>query len=252
MSYTKETRITIYETTEYDKFHLLAINRPITGNAALMEVIRNDNLLRYNPIIVNSHLGVLDGQHRLEIAKELEVPIFYVIDHEHETTIVQKLNIASKTWTLIDHLHFFVSQGFEEYIFFKKMLKISSIIPSCLVRMFSTGSTSALSSLFKNGKLKFKYDYMKMETCVWCFNEINDKLKYYSSGRAASRHMQNSLVKLILRDEYSHSRFMKNIDKNPDEFIKANYYNNESNINAILLDKVYNKFYTKNKHINYN
>ena len=251
MVYTKETDVKIYETTDYDKFIFLDMNRKLTNNQCLYDVIQDYNVLKYNPIIVTSKFEVLDGQHRLMVAKQLEVPIFYVINTDHEVTIVQKLNIASKKWDLSDHLHFFISQNIREYVFFKEVLKLSPINPSNLIKLFTKGDTKSLSKFFKDGKLRFRFNEAKTKLSILQFNEVNEKLKYFDSGRTSSRVMQAALLKLILREEYDHNRFLNRIAKNPDDLIKANYFNNEGNISTILLDKIYNKNFLKKNHITY-
>ena len=83
MTYTKKTDLVIYETNDYEKFKLLGLNRPLTDNHSLEQVIKENNLLKYNAMIVTPDFEVLDGQHRLEICKKLGMPIFYIINFRY-------------------------------------------------------------------------------------------------------------------------------------------------------------------------
>ena len=115
--------------------------------------------------------------------------------------------------------------------------------------MFTKGDSSRLVNCFKNGTMRYRFTSEVIKETVLKFNDINEKLKYYNGGKGASKHLQLAMVRLILREEYNHKRMLLNIDKNPDEFIKTNYYNNDENINRILIDKIYNKYHSKQNHL---
>ena len=53
------------------------------------------------PILVNENKSIIDGQHRLQAAKELEIPITYIISNESCEDNIDQLQI-SKKWTAYD------------------------------------------------------------------------------------------------------------------------------------------------------
>ena len=71
----------IQRTTTLDKFKLKKGNRFINEAhvKALIDSIKKHNLLHLQPIIVDTNMNVIDGQHRLKAAERLQVPIYYVI-----------------------------------------------------------------------------------------------------------------------------------------------------------------------------
>ena len=76
----KITQIVVYETTDYEQFGKLKGNRNI--NEAQVIGIRNSiEKIGYQPvpILVNERLEVIDGQHRLEAARTLGIPIYFII-----------------------------------------------------------------------------------------------------------------------------------------------------------------------------
>lgn len=67
------------ETKDYNIFKKHPNNREIF-HANLEKIKRSiqiKNLLEYRPIIVDKKMQVIDGQHRLEAARQLGVPIYY-------------------------------------------------------------------------------------------------------------------------------------------------------------------------------
>ena len=74
---------TIYKTTDYSQFKFLPGNRKIAGNI-LIESILEKNKLATHPIVVSKDMFVIDGQHRLDAASSLGIPIYYIIDEDFE------------------------------------------------------------------------------------------------------------------------------------------------------------------------
>ena len=70
------------QTTDYKKFKIIQGNRALREFHVeyLKKSIMKDNLLYLNPILVNSDYYVFDGQHRLKVAEDLNLPIFYTIN----------------------------------------------------------------------------------------------------------------------------------------------------------------------------
>tara|TARA_R110002153_G_scaffold46333_2_gene130725 strand:+ start:1179 stop:1886 length:708 start_codon:yes stop_codon:yes gene_type:complete len=53
------------------------------------------------PILVNENNSIIDGQHRLQAAKELEIPITYIVSKDSCEQNIDQLQI-SKKWTALD------------------------------------------------------------------------------------------------------------------------------------------------------
>ena len=53
------------------------------------------------PILVNENKSIIDGQHRLQAAKELKIPVTYIISNESNEENIDQLQI-SKKWTALD------------------------------------------------------------------------------------------------------------------------------------------------------
>ena len=108
----------IQKTKEYSLFQFLKGNRNVRANHVrrLVESISKHNMLSKNPIIVDSNMNVIDGQHRLAAAQSLGKAIYYVQADEYNFGDVLLLNTSSKQWDVEDFLHAYITMGKEDYI----------------------------------------------------------------------------------------------------------------------------------------
>lgn len=100
----------VNKTKDYSIFIYLPENRSIANGHVknLMDSIEKQNLLHVNPIIVDANMFVIDGQHRLEAAKGLEIDVYYTIleeDCDHESLYLLQ---QSKPWSLKEFVEFYI------------------------------------------------------------------------------------------------------------------------------------------------
>lgn len=101
-----------------------------------MKSIIQKNLLKYRPILVDSEFRVIDGQHRLEAAKRLDLPIFYEMQESLKVEDMRLLNQAMRIWKRADYLKHFVAEKYPEYIKLQKFLdKTGLSIENALVSL---------------------------------------------------------------------------------------------------------------------
>lgn len=117
----------IKSTTDYGIFTFLKENRFVEEPKLhkMKESIKQKNLLRYAPIIVNESLEVLDGQTRLKAAESLKLPIYYIIARNLDCKeTIKLLNINQLNWKPCDYLNLY-AKGYENenYIRFSKFIK---------------------------------------------------------------------------------------------------------------------------------
>lgn len=66
-------------TRDYSLFKKLDGNRDVEKKNALIKSIKELDLTMYSPIIVSDDFRIVDGQHRFEACKELNLPIYFVV-----------------------------------------------------------------------------------------------------------------------------------------------------------------------------
>jgi len=148
----------IQSTTDYDLFKIMDANREVSRVHVkqLVESITERNLLALNPIICNSYFEVIDGQHRLEAARSIGCPIYYVIaDKKANIHDVLRLNTTSRTWRAEDYMASYIDQGKSDYETLEDFCKNYDQTVMVAVELLSgVGRWTRLSYIFKNGLFK--------------------------------------------------------------------------------------------------
>lgn len=105
----------VYETTDYEDFNFLEENRDISKNHVnrLKESINEG--YTFPPIIVDKHMNVVDGQHRLKAHEEVSAPVQFIIQTDMKENTLQKANSDVVKWTTPQHVEYRIKQGNENY-----------------------------------------------------------------------------------------------------------------------------------------
>lgn len=115
--------LSVYRSTDYDKFKIIGENRNINDSNLnrIKESFNEQQLMSIT--IVNERMEVIDGQHRLEAAKELGLPVFYIVCQGYGLREVQLYNTTSKKWDRSDFLHSHTVAGKESYLVVDEFVK---------------------------------------------------------------------------------------------------------------------------------
>ena len=109
----------VEKTTNYEMFSIIKENRVIDEKHLnlLMRAIQKEDLTAIRPILVNPDYSVVDGQHRLEACKRLELPVYYQKSNEFlPVDLLGKINRNQKNWTINDYIKYYAQLGYEHYI----------------------------------------------------------------------------------------------------------------------------------------
>lgn len=163
---TQESAV-IEETTDYDVFKKHKSNRQLDRNmlSNLESSIKEKNLLALRPILIDKDFFIIDGQHRLEVAKKLGIPVPYQIyDKACNAHDMILLNNNQKTWSLNDYLNFYVNEGYEEYIALKGYIEKDNIKINIAMRLLNGSRTQGFFRNFREGKYQFPKgeDYLEV------------------------------------------------------------------------------------------
>lgn len=103
----------IVKTTNYNDFKVIMSNREVDKRHVkkLAASIRRKNLLFVRPLIVNSRMEVIDGQHRLAAAQQIKAPVYYIKCDGLTKEDIAALNTAQKNWTRLDFINFYAIEG---------------------------------------------------------------------------------------------------------------------------------------------
>lgn len=203
----------VYETKDYDIFGKVDGNRnPKESHVEnLMESIKDKNLLEVNPIIVNMKMEVIDGQSRLAAARQLGVPIFYMVAKAANLEDVRLLNINIRNWTMSDYLDSYIAQKQADYYTLKKFHEEYAIpLTICLVLLTGMKDRAAVRLDFKTGEFKV--------TTLAHAKRIAEKLldirQYADRGIWRSRDFIQAVIALDDNHKINHEKLMKKFAKN--------------------------------------
>jgi hypothetical protein len=215
---------TIYSTTDYDQFVLEVSNRPINERKAekLMNDIKEKNLLEAFPIVVKSDMRIMDGQHRFTAAKNLGVPVHYIINDDFDLNDIGKVNSSSTSWTLSQFLSHFVALGYEEYIKVDNFIKEHDVPLYNAVGMLHgriSHPNQQLIQEFKDGKYKIKNITHAMKVV----KQRDDMVERsdYAKEFASQKNFINAVAKLTSLDDYDHSMMLDKLSRQPKELRKV-------------------------------
>jgi len=218
----------VLQTNDYTKFKILKGNRFVNQLHVkrLKDSFSKDYLM--SPIIVNQYYEIIDGQHRFKAAKELDLPINYIIVNNYSLKEVQILNTNMKNWKKEDYLKTYCDLGYPEYLKFRKFMRqypdfgIASS-EAILTNHLSSGrnrkSPEYKSKTNKEGSYYVRYfeegkllipDY---QTSIDNAEKIMMIKPYFPEF--ANRTFVAAMLGIFRIKEYNHAKFLKKLKSNP-------------------------------------
>ena len=211
----------IQVTTDYEKLRPLAGNRRLNQLHVkrLVQSFRECYLL--SPVLVNEKFEVIDGQHRVQAAKELGLPIYYIMVYGYGLHEVQVLNTNSSDWGKKEYLESYVAIGVEPYVQMKKFMEDFpefGIKAAEQILTNSVGGVNNHNSIYsENSKAKtFEEGKLNIPNLKKSYAIANDimKVKQYYEGYTRSTFV-GAIIGLLKLKQYDHSEFLHKLSINP-------------------------------------
>jgi len=236
----------VFKTKDYDKFKSLLGNRNLNllHLKRLIESMKNNYL--FSPILVNEKHEIIDGQHRYNAAKKLNLPVNYIIVENYGLNEVQMLNTNNKNWNKKDYLEAYCDLGNENYIKLKKFMQMFPDFTLSVCESLVTGYVGGINSckLDKdiNGKSigrirKFEEGNLIISTLFDGIERAKEVLKFKPYYSGFNRMV---FVKTIIS-------LLKNKNYNNDEMIHKIQFNQNLLNHCIsvsqykdMLEEIYN------------
>jgi hypothetical protein len=204
----------IEKTKNYDLFKFRKDNRANIDKGHVEKIansIKARNLLELKPILVNSNMEVIDGQHRLLAAKMLEVDIYYQINHDLESKDVIAMN-SSKQWVLKDYLNYYAKNDYIHYknlIIFMKTHSLSlNIALNILI-----GRTRDGFKNFKEGTFEFEEKYVEKNISI-CWDTVRyiKRINGFQNYTNTLRFWK-ALYQLVSHIDFDYTKWWSNLEK---------------------------------------
>lgn len=233
----------VYMSYDYDKFTLLDRNRELNlaNKRKLKESMQEEQLII--PINVNQYFQIIDGQHRYFSAWELELPIYYIVNHGYGMEQVVRANTVGINWNKEDFLQNYVKEGLISYKELDRIkdeygINIGTLLS--ILSEFKGQSLEYITTSFQNGTLKIG-DH---------FGGINFFLSQLQMFKGYKGYKSSSFIraflKLYLSENYDPIQMVKQI-----KHMKG-FDPKQNNITCILEElckKVYSFRVPKNKQL---
>jgi hypothetical protein len=132
-------------------------------------------MLHLRPILVNSEMEIIDGQHRFTAAKELNIPIFYEKDINLNEDDMALLNSNSRTWASSDFVHHFQNRGKKDYQMLAEFSKKNELLMTQALHILGQQGGTAAGGI-KSGTYKFpgKEIVEKAEQKLWMLKAVQE------------------------------------------------------------------------------
>ena len=206
----------VHTTTDYSMFNPIEGNR--NKNRLHIARLKQSMLENYlfTVIVVNEKYEIIDGQHRFECIKELELPLHYIMCKGYGLSEVQRLNANAKTWNADDYLEGYVSIGIQDYVVYKEFKEKYDIGHNECLALLS-GSKHIPDSNKKVNPRTLFYDGKFKADHLFDAEDIMDKIcliaPFYSGYKRRS-FIQTMMI-LLKNENFEFTEFLQKLKMQP-------------------------------------
>jgi hypothetical protein len=202
-------------TRDYGIFEMHEFNRPLHDDVRLLESMTRVGFMPSSPIQCrrngNDKLKVIRGHHRLDCAKRLKLPVWYVIDESN--TDLFSLEGCRQAWSVRDFAHARASAGDEgcaKILAFQKQHGLTLGAAASLVGGESAGSNHKIRAI-KAGTFKVAPDTRQALTVV----AITDHCRASGVSFATSSAFVSAVSAVVLVSEFDPAVFRHRVTLYP-------------------------------------
>ena len=222
----------IYQTSNYDKFTNFLGNRSVTSVKSrhhiekLMESMKKSYLPQ--PIIVDENFSVLDGQHRLEAAKKLKLPIYFIkMQSPISIMDIQRVNNVTNKWDTPDYLSSnlalekdkypvdFHQHPYHLYAWFKKRYKFAH--RNILEMFYDNYNEKLMNELFRSGDLTIKnlQKAKSLAEYILSFKHLMIQVPYNN------RSFVTAFLKVMKHHKFNRKTWIQKVELNSRRLVKC-------------------------------
>ena len=205
------------QTMDYTIFKKLEGNQPIVQAHVqrLVEAIQKKNLLSIRPIIVNKNMQVVDGQHRLEAAKILCFPIYYIEAEKLNIQDVAVLNTNQRNWKMETFLYVYSDHiKNENYIKLKQWIESFDLSLNQGIAFFiEEGNLVQFRNSFKSGEFVFNEKAAEFADPYSSLIKKIESSAKYSRKEWKCQGFIRSFLQFYSNEEIDKTRFWDQVDK---------------------------------------
>ena len=235
------------------KLNIMKMSKPLVNNQVYttkdymlfkhIEGNRNKNLLHINRlkksieknylftvVIVNEKYEIIDGQHRFDVIKELNLPLNYIVCEGYGLNEVHILNQNSKTWTSDDYLDGYCKLGYPDYIKYREFKESYGIGHYETMWLLNGSQLHKPTEVFFSGKFKVK----KYDDACKKVEKIMLVSTYYDGWKRRSFFL--ALLQLLKNKNFEYTEFLQKLKLQPTSLVDCS----TSNQYLTLIEEIYN------------
>lgn len=212
-----EELLILYGTHDYEKFSLILINRPVNEKRVLKlanRIKEGKNYLRHYPILVNTRLEIIDGQHRHAAARMTGETLYYLIDDALSVEIASDAVGNTANWSMKDRLNSFAERGFGDYRILREFWAQHPWLPISVLPILCSSKTWRSDS-FKNGH----YHIDRMDYAQRVVAMANDFKRYVHF--AHTRPFLGTLMNLASNPDYDHKTMLQKMEYQSSKLVQC-------------------------------
>lgn len=198
------TDVKTYKTNDYSIFKSIMGNRTINLKNVnnIINNIKKNGLLP-TVIIVNEKMEVIDGQHRLQALKELNLPVYYQIKEGLSINDCIAYNISSMKWTTLDYVESYAKIGYEDY---QIILKLKDEFPWVTITTLISlakcvGYTVNTSTEVQSGKFKLHCNVNSLINKLNLIEDVSQSIGRVAGYKVILYVVNGNLMDLNIIDE---------------------------------------------------
>jgi len=178
--------------------------------------IRENNYLHLHPIIVDSNFNVIDGQHRLQAAKELNLPIYFFQEDNISERHVMTANTAQSSWTVDDIINFFaVRDRLPAYIRLQEIMTSTNLKPKGVFGLIFGICNTKLLDTIKRGNFKLPSDQTQINEIIsnyQKFIEFVEQRRIKPRSMFSNSYFTQAFRLLVLNETFEINLFIKKLE----------------------------------------
>lgn len=204
----------IEKTDQYDQFRYIKGNRELNESHVrkLTAAVGSRNLLPFNPILVNKAMEVIDGQHRIEAARNNNLEVYYIVLDDGDFRDVVNLNNVTKSWHINDYLNSYVVQGKADYLTLQQFMDKYDLSVSIATSILTAES---ILTFHKHNRLKDYKDGSFKVTSLEAAADFMDKIQDivpYLDNKQIAKHVEFLQAILVAERTIPHEILLEKLE----------------------------------------
>jgi len=229
----------VVQTKDYQQFNKAAGNRDVIQlHVERLKTSMEEEYLM-SPIIVNEKMEIIDGQHRFEAVRQLDLPIRFIKVRGYALSQMQQMNANQKDWGIMDHIQAHAEMGnenFKQLIMFIEKHRKEKPLRVILHAYGMNGNTR--KTLLESGN--YKYDIKKEAQAERLLDAINEIQPYYKGAHRIA--FIGAIRKLMKHDVFNLALFIDKLSKFSSMMVDCTTVDNYID----LIEHIYN-YKSRNK-----